>query len=156
MKVLKWTTILLLLTFTVFTALLLTNHLSEAGYIVLVIALIIFGVALYFSDRVKEVDLKKAVVKLYERSREGLTLDKLAIDVGTILSMLSMASAGTAKQREKREGLIVELLKSAKASEKEREKILEDAKLITKLMAAKDEAQIDILRKEIESKGLLD
>ena len=148
--------VLLLAVFTVFTYLLLHNRLSEPGYITLFITLVISGIAIYFSDRVKEVSLRKAVVKLYERNREGLVIDGLAIDISKILSMLSMTSTGTAKQRKDRETLIEKLLKSAKASKKEREEILEDTKLITKLMATEDETELERIRKEIDAKGLLD
>lgn len=47
-------------------------------------------------------------------------------------------------------------MKSAKASKREREEILEDAKLITRLMATKDEAELEKVRKEVKAKGLLD
>ena len=149
-------TLILLVVFGIFTCLLLTKQLNEAGYITLFGFLALCGLAVYFSDRVKEVSLKKAVIKLYEMSLEGLVVDRLAIDVGKILSMLSMTTTGTAKQRKDREALIEQLLKSAKASKREREKILEDAKLITKLMATKDEVELEKVRKEVEAKGLLD
>lgn len=141
--------------FAMFTYLLIEGHLTEGVYMGLFLALALCGVIIYFSDRVREISLRKLVVKLYQQSQHGLTVDKLTLKIGKILSLLSVASTGTAKQRKEREQLIDQLLKSAKASKKEREKILEDAKLITQLMSTKDEAELEKLRKEIESKGLL-
>lgn len=141
--------------FAIFTYLLIQRHITEGTYMGLFLTLALCGVVVYFSDRVKEISLRKLVVKLYQQSQQGLTVDKLTLKVGKILSLLSMASAGTAKQRKEREMLIDQLLRSAKASKKEREKVLEDAKLITQLMSTKDEAELEQLRKEIEAKGLL-
>jgi len=146
--------LLLLGLFAMFTYLLIQGHLTESVYMGLFLALVLCGVIIYFSDRVREVSLRKLVVKLYQQSQQGLTVDELTLKVGKILSLLSMASTGTAKQRKEREQLIDQLLKSAKASKKEREKILEDAKLITLLMSTKNEAELERIREEVEAKGL--
>ena len=111
-------TLLLLILFAFFTNLFLTSRLSEAGYTTFFLILVVCGLATFFSERVKEISLfGKAIIKLYQKTGEGLTMDKLALDVGKILAKLSEGSTGSAKQREVRERMIDALLKSAKASE---------------------------------------
>lgn len=143
--------------FIIFTALLREGYLNGAEYSAVFAILVALGLALYFSDRIKEISLLgKAVIKLYEKSREGLTVDKLAIDVSRILAQLSKDATGTARQRQEREAKIDELLKKARASKKEHEEILRDAKLITKYMGTNDKEQLSQLEKEIDRQGLLD
>lgn len=139
-----------------FTVLLLTKDINQATYAGLFIALLIAFSLAFFDGRVKEADFKKLVIKLYRKSEEAAVSDTLVVDIAKILSKLSEQSTGNGKQRKERETMIDALLKKAKAKKQQREEILADAELITRLMSTDEGPELDKIRAEIDERGLFE
>ncbi len=133
-------------------ALLLWDNIGEATFSVLCgIAALMFLIGAGY-DRVVEFSLKTMTVKL----REGLSLNEAIISIAEILAKFSQHTMGSKKQRKEREELIDKLMATANADKQRRERILEDAKLITELMATNDKEELKRIRKEVEARGLFD
>ncbi len=145
------TTVLILV-----TVLLCTKEINQATFGSLVIALLIAFILMFFDGRVKEADFKKLVIKLYKRSEEAAVGDTFVVDIAKILAKLSQQSTGNANQRKKREAMIDDLLRKARAKKEQREEILADAELITRLMATDEGPELDKIRAEIDERGLFE
>jgi hypothetical protein len=139
-----------------FTALLIGHYVSPPIYASLVFALLLSSLAVLFSGRLKELYLGKFALKLYRQGEEGLSFNKTAMSIAQILVKLDEHVPGPASHRKEREAMINKLLISLKADRATRAKMLENAKLITKLMATEDESELDKIRAEIDAKGLFD
>jgi hypothetical protein len=147
----------LFILFCFFTLLFINNHLTEWGYITLFLALLIASFVVTFSDRVQEIDLLKLVLKLYAKNQEGLSFNDVAISIAKILAKFSEHVSGNVKQRKERTGLIDELLQSLEVDRKNREKILKNTNLVTKLMESPDdEVEFKKLQKEIREAGIFE
>lgn len=140
--------------FLVFTALLLAKDINQATYAGLSVALLIAFCLAFFDGRVKEADFKKLVIRLYKKSEEAAVSDTLVVDIAKILAKLSEQSTGSGEQRKEREAMIDELLRKARAKKKQREQILADAELVTRLMSTEDGPEADKIRAEITERGL--
>lgn len=142
--------------FCIFTLFFLAHYFNQWAYITVFLALLLASFAVYFADRLKEMYLGKFVLKLYKNGEEGLLSSRVAMSIAQILIKLDEHTPGPASHRAEREAMINELLVSLKADEAVRSNMLENAKLITKLMATEDEAELDKVRAEIDAKGLFD
>jgi len=147
--------VILLTLFTIFTYLLTIKDLDQVEYVILFISLLVSGLSVLFYERVKEVIIGNSILRLYGDERQ-LELDKITMAIAEILIKLEEQTPGTAKNRKEREQMIDNLLESINADMEKRRKILENSKLITKLMATNNENELQNIRDEINKRDLFD